>query len=163
MTGLQAGQWPLWFSAETGDFSLFQNIQTSSEAHPASCSMDTGGSFTEVEWLGHAATHLHVLLTLGMSRAIHLFILYVFMPSARIFFLTIHYLKRYSLYILHCHHAHNRCLTTDVSQTIYHYVYVVCLHTKFCMSRSNSLLICELLKLMTVGNSCTLYPHGEHI
>jgi len=56
--------------------------------------MDIRVSFTEVERLGHAATHLHVLLTLGMSRAVPLIILYVFMDSARIFFLTIHYLKR---------------------------------------------------------------------
>ena len=163
VTWLQAGQWPLWFSAETGDFSLFQNIQTSSEAHPASCSMGTGGSFMEVERLGHAATYLHVLLTLGMSIAIPLLLLYMFMASARIFFLTIHYLKRYSLYILHCHHVYNRCLTTDVSQTIFHYVYVDCLHTRFCTSRFNSLLVCELTTLMTAGNSCTLYPHGEHV
>jgi hypothetical protein len=135
---------------ETSVFS--KTFRPALEAHPASCSMGTGGSFPEVERLGHAATHLHVLLTLGMSTVIPLPLEYVFMACVRTLFLTIHYLKRHSLYIMHCHHVYNCCLNNDVSQTVFHYVYVVCLHARFCMSRSNSPLVCELFKLKTAGN-----------
>lgn len=86
VTRLQAAQCPLYFSAETGDFNLFQNIQTSSEAHPAACSMRTGSSFLEVQQLRHAATHIHALLTLGMGAVIHLLLLDAFMACAGTFF-----------------------------------------------------------------------------
>jgi hypothetical protein len=44
---LQATDWTIevWYSAETGDFSSNLRVQTGSGAHPASCTMGTGGSF----------------------------------------------------------------------------------------------------------------------
>jgi hypothetical protein len=35
----------VWFPAKARDFSLFHRIKTGCEAHPASCPIDTGGSF----------------------------------------------------------------------------------------------------------------------
>jgi hypothetical protein len=41
-TRIRAGRSGVWISARTRDFSLLRNVQTSSEAHPASCSTGTG-------------------------------------------------------------------------------------------------------------------------
>jgi hypothetical protein len=38
-------------------FFLLQNIQTSSVAHPNSCSVVTGALYLGVKWLGHEARH----------------------------------------------------------------------------------------------------------
>ena len=59
-------------------FSLFQNAQTSSEAHPPSYSMGTGVLWDKT--VG-ASTQLHVVLRLRMSRALLLF------PIKSVFFI----------------------------------------------------------------------------
>jgi hypothetical protein len=45
------------FLAETGNFSLFNRVQTGSGAHPASYPMGTGGSFLWVKRPGREADH----------------------------------------------------------------------------------------------------------
>jgi hypothetical protein len=40
------------FSAGARNFSFLRNVQTSSEAHPSSCSVELGGSFLGIEAAG---------------------------------------------------------------------------------------------------------------
>jgi hypothetical protein len=59
------------FPAEAKDFSSSLCVQTSSEAHPASCPMGTGGAFPGGKaWLGRDADHSpHLVPRSWMSRS----------------------------------------------------------------------------------------------
>jgi hypothetical protein len=42
-------------------FSILQNLQRSSETHPASCSVCTGGSFSGIKRRGHETVHRYLM------------------------------------------------------------------------------------------------------
>jgi hypothetical protein len=59
------------FPAEVADFSSSLCVQTGSGAHPASCTLDTGGPFSELKH-GRGVTlttHLHLMPRTRMSRS----------------------------------------------------------------------------------------------
>jgi hypothetical protein len=60
-------------------FSLLQNVQTSSGAHPASSSIATGVLSLGVKQLGFEADHLHLMPRLRMRGAIPPLLINVFM------------------------------------------------------------------------------------
>ena len=58
VTRLRAGKSGVQIPPRARDFSLLQNVQTASESHPASCSTDTGSTFSGgVQWPGREADH----------------------------------------------------------------------------------------------------------
>jgi len=54
---LWAGQPGIRMLLGVRDFSVLQNVQTGSGAHPASCSLGTGVLSWGLKWLGHYINH----------------------------------------------------------------------------------------------------------